>query len=71
MVYMALKHMDVELERKWKEAFVFFILRCYPSSYLKGLNKTAKTLSQDTRCPGRDPNLRPLEYEAAVIFTTP
>jgi hypothetical protein len=39
-------------------------LRNYPSISLERLRKTTKTPSQDSRCPGRNFNLGPPEYEA-------
>jgi hypothetical protein len=45
------------------------ILRYYPSIRLEGLRKITKSLSQDSRSPGRDLNPGPLEYEAEVLTT--
>jgi hypothetical protein len=42
-------------------------LRYYPSIYLERLRKTTKTLSQDTRCPGRDSSPSTPEYETGVL----
>jgi hypothetical protein len=38
---------------------------------LQELRKTTKTLSQESRSPGRDLNPRPPECEAAVLTTLP
>jgi hypothetical protein len=38
---------------------------------LKGLSKSTKNLSQDTRSPGRDGNPEPLEYKARMLTTRP
>jgi hypothetical protein len=37
----------------------------------KGTEKNMKTLSQDSRSPGRDLSLGPPEYEAAMLTTGP
>jgi hypothetical protein len=52
-----------ELERMWPN------LRYYPNICLEGLRKTTKSLSQDSRSPGRDLNLGPPKYEAGVLTT--
>jgi hypothetical protein len=44
-------------------------LRYYPVIRLKGLKKTMKPLSRDSRSPGRDLNPVPPEYEAGVPST--
>jgi hypothetical protein len=54
-----------ERERSWPN------LNYYPGSCLEGLRKSTKTLSLDSRSPGRDLNLGPPEYEAAVLTTRP
>jgi hypothetical protein len=46
-------------------------LRYSPVICLEGLRKNTKNLSQDSRCPGRDLNLGPPEYEAGVLTTRP
>jgi hypothetical protein len=43
--------------------------RYYPRTCLKELRKSLKTLSQDSRSPGRDLNPGPPEYEAGVLTT--
>jgi hypothetical protein len=45
--------------------------RYYPGICLERLKKTMKTLSQDSRSPGRDLNPEPPEYEARVLTTLP
>jgi hypothetical protein len=47
------------------------ILRYYPGIRPVGLRKTKKNLSQYKRCPGRESNKGPLEYEAGVLTTRP
>jgi hypothetical protein len=46
-------------------------LRYYPGTRLEGVRKTTKSLSQDSRSPGRDLNPGPAEYEARVLTTRP
>jgi hypothetical protein len=47
------------------------ILRHCPAIRLEGLWKITKSLSRDSRSPGRDLNLQPREYEAGVLTTRP
>jgi hypothetical protein len=42
------------------------ISRYYSSIRMEGLRKAAKTLSQDSRSPGRDLNPGPPEYKARI-----
>jgi hypothetical protein len=44
-------------------------LRYCVSIYLDGLMKTTNTFSQDSRSPGQDLNLGPLDYEARLLIT--
>jgi hypothetical protein len=44
-------------------------LKQYPRTSLEELRKITRTLSQDSRSPGRDLNQRPIEYEAGVLTT--
>jgi hypothetical protein len=48
-----------------------FILRQYLSIRPEGLRKTTNNLIQDSRCPGRDLNPGPSEYEAGILTTRP
>jgi hypothetical protein len=47
------------------------ILRYYPGICVERLTKATKTLSQDSRPPGRDLNPGPPDYKAEVITTRP
>jgi hypothetical protein len=47
------------------------ILRYYPCICLNGAKKTTRNLSQDRQSPGRDMNLGPPEYKAAVLTIQP
>jgi hypothetical protein len=51
----------------WKEAAVAY-LKYASSICLKGLSKSAKTVSQNSRSLGRDLNPRPPEYEAEFLL---
>jgi hypothetical protein len=42
-------------------------LKYYPGIRLEGLRKTTENLIHDSRCPGRDLNPGPPEYEAGVL----
>jgi hypothetical protein len=54
--------MVLELERIWKEVGV-----AYPGIRMEGLNKTTQKFSEDSRCPGRDPNREPTDYKSGAL----
>jgi hypothetical protein len=58
--------MSDELEMIWKEAVVS-LLRYYRRILLERLRKTTKNLCQDSRCPGRNLNPTPPEYDSRVL----
>jgi hypothetical protein len=61
---------NYELERMCKEVVVAWPnLRYYPGICPEGLRKNTKTLSQDSRSPGRNLNPGPSESEAGVLTT--
>jgi hypothetical protein len=61
---------DDELEKILKEG-VMAQLRYDPNTFLEGLRKTMKYLSQDSPCPSRNPNMAPPKYQFRVLPRRP
>jgi hypothetical protein len=59
--------MNDELEVIWNEAVVAYFGH-YPGLCLEGVRRVTKNLNQGSRCPGRDSNRAPSEYESGALL---
>jgi hypothetical protein len=56
-----------DMQRVWNEAAVTWS-GYYSGIFLKGLRKTTKNVSFDSRCPGRDSNWAPPKFKPRTLY---
>jgi hypothetical protein len=57
--------------KEWGRKWLWPNLRHYPGICLKGMQKTIKHISQDSRCPSQDSNWVPPKYDSGALPLEP